>query len=73
MSLGDYEQVLKNKEKWAALNWRVDRIMVTDRLSELRQFRNNVMHFNPDSAPLAIVPRLRYMLDLLRAWEGAGS
>jgi CBS domain-containing protein len=73
MTMGDYEQVLKNKEKWASLNWRVDRLMVTDRLSELRQFRNNVMHFNPDSTPLAIVPRLRYMLDLLRAREGAGT
>ena len=67
MTMGDYERVLQNTAIWEALGWPLDRVVFTRRLGELRQVRNDITHFNPDTDQLDTVPKLRNMLNLLRA------
>ncbi len=69
LSIGGYEQILKNKDSWAKLGWPLDRVMFTNRLAELREIRNDIMHFNPDPIPLDTVQKLRHFLALLRTYE----
>jgi len=68
LSIGGYEQILKNKDSWAKLGWPLDRVMFTNRLAELREIRNDIMHFNPDPIPLDTVQKLRHFLALLRTY-----
>ena len=68
LSIGGYEQMLKNKDSWAKLGWRLDRVMFTDRLAELRNIRNDIMHFNPDPIPPDAVQMLRHFLTSLRTY-----
>ena len=37
-------------------------------LSELRTARNDIMHFNPDPVPEAVVKRLRLMIQILKRY-----
>ena len=66
LDMGDYQRVLENPERWAKLDWPLDRTTFIKRLDDLRVIRNNVMHFNPEPLPANTVDRLRYILKLLR-------
>jgi hypothetical protein len=66
LEMGDYQRTLENPDRWAKLNWPLDRGTFIKRLDELRAIRNNVMHFNPEPLPANTVPKLRYMLKILR-------
>ncbi|MDQ3276125.1 MAG: hypothetical protein M3Q39_14165 [Actinomycetota bacterium] len=68
LSIGGYEQILKNKDSWAKLGWPLDRVMFTNRLADLREVRNDIMHFNPDPLPPDTVQKLRHFLALLRTY-----
>ncbi|WP_330478530.1 hypothetical protein OG301_24525 [Streptomyces platensis] len=71
LSYGDYQQVLSNQKQWDRLGWPLDRKPFTDRLNELREVRNELMHFNDkDKAGDAAVPMLRNMIELLRECGG---
>ena len=48
LTLGDYCHLLENKENWGKLNLNIDRVQFVEQLHEVRQIRNDVMHFNPD-------------------------
>jgi CBS domain-containing protein len=67
LTMGDYERVLQNQAIWESLGWPLDRVIFTRRLAELREVRNDVMHFNPDTNRIDVVPKLRNILALLRA------
>ena len=66
LSIGDYQRVLENREMWATLNWPLDRAIFVKRLDEIREVRNDVMHFNPDPLPPETSGKLRNLLKLLR-------
>lgn len=71
LSYGDYQQVLSNPKQWEKLNWRLDRKAFTDRLDELREVRNELMHFNDkDKVGDAAIPMLRNMIEVLREYTG---
>ncbi|MEV6265084.1 CBS domain-containing protein [Streptomyces sp. NPDC051784] len=71
LSFGDYQRVLSNQDQWDKLGWPLDRKSFTDCLNELREVRNELMHFNDkDKAGEAAVPKLRNMIELLREQEG---
>ncbi|MGW5601152.1 hypothetical protein ACWEWL_18940 [Streptomyces rochei] len=71
LSFGDYQRVLSNQEQWDKLGWPLDRKSFTDCLNELREVRNELMHFNDkDKAGEAAIPMLRNMIDLLREHAG---
>lgn len=68
LTFGDYQQVLSNPSLWSELRWALDRKTFVSRLDELREFRNDVMHFNPDPAPPAIVSSLQHFISLVRSY-----
>ena len=48
LTLGDYHRLLSNTENWNRAGLNVDRKEFSAHLDQVRQIRNNVMHFNPD-------------------------
>jgi CBS domain-containing protein len=71
LSYGDYQQVLSNQKQWDRLAWPLDRKSFTARLDELREIRNELMHFNDkDKAGDSAIPMLRNMIELLREHGG---
>ncbi|GAQ54718.1 CBS domain-containing protein [Streptomyces acidiscabies] len=71
LSFGDYQQVLSNQKQWDRLDWPLDRKAFTARLDELREIRNELMHFNDkDKAGDSAIPMLRNMIELLREHGG---
>ncbi|MCC9310820.1 hypothetical protein LN042_27750 [Kitasatospora sp. RB6PN24] len=71
LSFGDYQQVLSNQKQWDRLGWPLDRKSFVDRLNELREVRNELMHFNDkDKAGDAAIPMLRNMIELLGQYAG---
>ncbi|MGW1590488.1 restriction system modified-DNA reader domain-containing protein [Streptomyces sp. NPDC002386] len=67
LTVGDYQRVLENPERWEQLGWRLHRKTFIDWLEEVRKIRNNVMHFNSsDPLPKADVDKIRNLNKLLR-------
>lgn len=70
LAMGDYQRVLEHPGNWSMLGWPLDRVLVAQRLRELRDLRNDIMHFNPDPLPDDSVIKLRNILALLRSYVG---
>lgn len=68
LDMGDYQRTLENPASWAKLGWPLDRVAFVKRLDELRDVRNDVMHFNPDPVPADSVEKLRNILGMLRQY-----
>lgn len=68
LAFGDYQRVLENPDSWAKLRWPLDRPAFVKRLDELRQLRNDIMHFNPDPVPATAVDKLRNFIKLLHEY-----
>jgi CBS domain-containing protein len=48
LTLGEYVRVFQQPQIWTKLNLVIDRGVLTTLLEEVRQIRNDVMHFDPD-------------------------
>jgi CBS domain-containing protein len=48
LTLGDYVRLFEHPQIWGKLNLKIDRIVLTTMLEEVRKVRNEVMHFDPD-------------------------
>ena len=48
LTFGDYCQLLGKQERWERLGLKIDRGEFVKRLDEVRDIRNDVMHFDPD-------------------------
>lgn len=68
LSMGDYQRILENPSRWAELGWPLDRASFVERLDELREVRNDVMHFNPDPVTGDASAKLRLLIRLLRMY-----
>lgn len=68
LDMGDYQRMLENPAMWSKLGWPLDRVAFVKRLDQLRDVRNDVMHFNPDPLPPDSVEKLRNILSLLRQY-----
>jgi CBS domain-containing protein len=68
LTMGDYQRVLENPTTWDSLAWPLHRAAFIKRLAEIREIRNDVMHFNIDGVPQHDVDKLRNMLRLLREY-----
>jgi CBS domain-containing protein len=73
LDMGDYQRVLENPDCWQQLGWPLDRASFIERLSELREIRNDVMHFNPDPLPPLTVEKLRKILKVIRDYGSPGT
>jgi len=68
LSMGEYQRVLDDPGVWAGLGWPLDRSAFIERLDEIRQIRNDVMHFKPDPPPAGTIDKLRKLNSLLRQY-----
>ena len=59
MAFGDYCRLLEDPSRWEKLNLRLDKTVFVKLLHEIREIRNNVMHFNPDGLDPEDVGKLR--------------
>ena len=48
MTFGEYCRLLEDPDRWERLNLPFDKIAFVNLLHEIRNIRNNVMHYNPD-------------------------
>ncbi len=72
LEIGDYLHVLQNPEWWSRLRLAVDRVAFVKMLDEVREIRNDIMHFNPDTPSADYLDPVRTLAALLqklhRAW-----
>jgi hypothetical protein len=68
LSMGDYQRILGNQNLWNKLGWPLERDVFVRRLNELREIRNDVMHFNPDPLPSDAVTKLRNVIRVLHEY-----
>ena len=66
LTLGGYCRLLENKENWQLLDLNIDRAEFVKHLDEVRNIRNDVMHFNPDGLSENETKKLR---DIARFFE----
>ncbi len=48
LTFGEYVRLFQHPDIWAKLTLKIDKACLTDQLEEVRQIRNDVMHFDPD-------------------------
>jgi hypothetical protein len=66
LDMGDYHQLLSATGMWEKMGWKLDRPTFTRTLDDIRELRNDVMHFNPDPIDPARSATLRGLVDILR-------
>jgi biopolymer transport protein ExbD len=65
LTFGEYIRLLENKDSWERLGISLDRVVFIKRLKEVKDIRNNVMHFDPDGTPEQELATLRDFSDFL--------
>lgn len=69
LALGEIIRILQNKEVWETVDVNLDRKVLVNRLEEVREIRNQVMHFDPDGldeSQLELIRGVSKMLHELR-------
>lgn len=60
LTFGEYVRLFEHPQIWGKLNLKIDRVVLTKLLEDVRKVRNDVMHFDPDpmtTDELAILKR----------------
>lgn len=66
LTFGEYKRLLEYPEHWRKVNQVIDRKSFIDRLDQVREIRNEVMHFDPDGLPDKELDMLRDFVRFLR-------
>jgi CBS domain-containing protein len=72
MNFGEYIRLLEEPSRWERLHLAVDRKHFIEHLKEVRDIRNDVMHFDPDPIPIEDTRELRDFTRFLRKLETIG-
>lgn len=70
LTFGEYLRILENPERWEALLIPIDRKIFVKHLDEIRQLRNDVMHFDPDPFEKEELTKLRAFANFMRDLVG---
>lgn len=65
LTFGEYLRLLENPDEWAQLPINLDRTTFVQFLDDVRQIRNDVMHFDTDEMPETSKTKLRNLVRLL--------
>lgn len=65
LTFGEYIWLLQNREHWAKCKLQIDRTVFIKRLDEVRDIRNDVMHFDPDGVGPEALENLRQFAQFL--------
>lgn len=66
LTLGECVRLLDSHERWSRLPWRLDRKVFIDALDDVRQTRNEVMHFSPDPLDDEAITQMENFLKWLK-------
>jgi len=66
LTFGNYVYLLRSAENWARLEWNVDHEFFVERLDEVREVRNERMHFTPDPISPKQYSAVERLLEILR-------
>jgi restriction system protein len=66
LTLGTYVYLMRPKENWAKVQWNVDHEYFIDRLREVVEVRNELMHFTPDPLSPEQYETVEGLLEILR-------
>lgn len=67
LSFGEYVRLLENPKHWDRLGLEIDRSTFVENLDEVRELRNDVMHFDPDPVADEDLRTLRSFVKFLRS------
>jgi CBS domain protein len=73
MTFGEYIRLLETPANWAKLSLAADRATFVDRLKQIRDIRNDVMHFDPDPIPPDDLKVLRDFARFLQRLQDIGA
>ena len=65
LTFGEYVRLLESPENWKKLNLEIDRKLLIGLLNDVREVRNDVMHFRPDSSEPENLDKVRMLHSLL--------
>ena len=65
LTFGQYVRLWEDREKWAKLRLEIDRKLFVGLLNDVREVRNDVMHFRPDSSEPEDLNKVRMLRRLL--------
>jgi len=66
LNFGDYLHLLETRENWSRLKLGIDRTVFITKLNEIREIRNDVMHFDPDGITESELDSLRKFVGFLQ-------
>jgi len=66
LTFGEYVRLLENPDNWGRPGWDLDRKVFIAALEDVRQIRNDVMHFSPDPLEQADIGKLKDFAQWLR-------
>jgi len=66
LTFGNYVYLMRPKENWAKLEWNVDHEFFIECLAEVRDIRNELMHFTPDPLSPHQLAAVEGLLEMLR-------
>jgi hypothetical protein len=66
LTFGEYLRLLEKKDLWSKLNISIDRAVFVKKLDEIREIRNNIMHFDPDGITESELDTLRKFVVFLQ-------
>lgn len=66
LAFGNYCYLLRDQQRWSALDWNVDQNLFLELLEEVRQVRNDLMHFTTDELSSEKYDAVNGLLTLLR-------
>ncbi len=73
LTFGEYIRLLEEPSRWEKLNLRLDRVIFVKALDDVRQIRNDVMHFDPDPIPPEEIIKLRDFAGMMQVLRQAGA
>ena len=65
LTFGEYVRLLESPKNWKKLRLGIDRKLFIDLLDDVREVRNDVMHFRPDSSEPENLDKVRMLHSLL--------
>lgn len=65
LTFGQYVGLLEDRENWKKLRLEIDRKLFVGLLNDVREVRNDVMHFRPDSSEPEDLDKVRMLRSLL--------
>jgi predicted transcriptional regulator len=73
LTFGEYVRLLEPEKNWSKVRLEIDRVEFVKRLHEIREIRNDVMHFDPDGLDEGDLRNLREFAQFLKRLRDVGA